>query len=129
MVKIFLGVGNPRHPTYNSVFEVGFVLENPLQEWYSRSTDWCLSLLEKLQSADLDDVVGLKDVIYTDQSSVTIKGDVIFEKGFVTDSLRTPKVSTASTSVKFKNVYSIREKFADLLKLGVKSRDAFVFKY
>lgn len=39
--------------------------------------------------------MGLKDVIFTDQDSITINGDVIFEKGFVTDSLRTPKVSTA----------------------------------
>lgn len=89
---LFLGVGNPRHPYYQSVFEVGFVHENPLKKWYSQSTDWCLNMLEKLESTDLDEVVGFKDVIFTDQSTVTINGDVVFEKGFVTDSLRTTKV-------------------------------------
>lgn len=49
-------------------------------------------MLERLESTDLDEVVGFKDVIFTDQPSVTINGDVVFEKGFVTDSLRTSKV-------------------------------------
>lgn len=90
---ICVGVSNPRHPYHLSVYEISTVHENLLAEWNSRSTDWCLNTLSKLESKDLSKSLDFSDVIFTDQPSISINGDVIFEKGFVADTLKTSKVS------------------------------------
>lgn len=77
---------------YPSVFEIGFAYENPLGEWNQKANDWCLNTLQKLESKDISKTFDFSDVIFIDQPTVFVDGDLIFENGFSTNTLKTPKV-------------------------------------
>ncbi|GBM11567.1 hypothetical protein AVEN_180128-1 [Araneus ventricosus] len=94
---IILSVSNPRQQNELSVFEVGFIKENSLDDWNKAGIRWCMNAMSNL-AASSSDLPLLSDVVFIDQPHpITINGSLFFEGGFGTNKLKTPELKEVVT--------------------------------